>query len=42
MPEYGVVFGQVMGLEELAQRAARMERPLTDEPLAESPDPENF
>jgi hypothetical protein len=26
-PEYGLVFGQVMGLEELAQRAERMERP---------------
>lgn len=25
-PEYGVVFGQVMGLEELAQRASRMNR----------------
>jgi len=36
MPEYGVVFGQVMGLEELAQRASRMDRPQTDEPEAES------
>lgn len=26
-PEYGVVFGQLMGLEELAQRAERMDRP---------------
>lgn len=42
MPEYGVVFGQVMGLEELAQRASRMERPLNDDPLADPPDPENF
>jgi len=25
-PDYGVVFGQVMGLEELAQRAERMDR----------------
>lgn len=32
MPEYGVVFGQVMGLEELAQRASRMERPLNEVP----------
>lgn len=36
MPEYGVVFGQVMGLEELAQRAARMERPLSDTPSVET------
>ena len=34
MPEYGVVFGQVMGLEELAQRAARMERPLVADEAA--------
>jgi PilZ domain-containing protein len=27
VPEYGLVFGQLMGLEELAQRAERMERP---------------
>lgn len=26
-PEYGLVFGQLMGLEELAQRAERMDRP---------------
>lgn len=26
MPDYGLAFSQVMGLEELAQRAARMER----------------
>jgi PilZ domain len=34
MPEYGVVFGQVMGLEELAQRASRMERALSEVPQA--------
>lgn len=27
VPEYGLVFGQLMGLEELAQRAERMDRP---------------
>jgi hypothetical protein len=36
MPEYGVVFSQVMGLEELAQRASRMERPLTEAPEADA------
>lgn len=30
MPDYGLVFGQLMGLEELAQRAERMERPITE------------
>lgn len=32
VPDYGLVFGQLMGLEELAQRAERMERPVP--PLA--------
>lgn len=38
-PEYGLVFSHLMGLEELAQRAERMERPLIIVPPA-APAPE--